>query len=196
MDRNSYNSGDWFNRLDWTLQSNNFGVGLPPAGDNEDNWPLIGPRLANPLLKPGSADLQANFAHAQELLEIRGSSPLFRLQTEADVMGRLQFTNTGPSQTPGLIVMRLSDQVDALPDIDYWHEQIVVLFNASDEAQSYTLPDTTGKFFKLHGVQGSSADPVVRTSAFEIASGKFSVPARTTAVFVLAPNYLPFVGRR
>src|SRR5690606_2662869 len=27
MDRNSYNSGDWFNRLDWTYQTNNFGVG-------------------------------------------------------------------------------------------------------------------------------------------------------------------------
>ena len=30
-DRNSYNSGDWFNRIDWTLKSNNWGVGLPPA---------------------------------------------------------------------------------------------------------------------------------------------------------------------
>ena len=26
-DRNSYNSGDWFNRIDWTLKSNNWGVG-------------------------------------------------------------------------------------------------------------------------------------------------------------------------
>ncbi len=30
FDRNSYNSGDWFNRLDWTYQTNNFAVGLPP----------------------------------------------------------------------------------------------------------------------------------------------------------------------
>ena len=34
MDRNSYDSGDWFNRLDFTYGSNNFGVGLPPAADN------------------------------------------------------------------------------------------------------------------------------------------------------------------
>jgi pullulanase len=32
MDRNSYDSGDWFNRLDWTFQDNFFGSGLPPAG--------------------------------------------------------------------------------------------------------------------------------------------------------------------
>ena len=30
MDRNSYNSGDWFNRLDWTYSDNGFAAGLPP----------------------------------------------------------------------------------------------------------------------------------------------------------------------
>src|SRR6185503_12518588 len=33
LDRNSYNSGDWFNKLDFTYGSNNWGVGLPPAPD-------------------------------------------------------------------------------------------------------------------------------------------------------------------
>ena len=48
LDRNSYNSGDWFNRLDFTYQSNNWGVGLPPAQDNQSNWPIMGPLLARP----------------------------------------------------------------------------------------------------------------------------------------------------
>lgn len=33
MDRNSYNSGDWFNRLDWSYADNGFGTGsftIPP----------------------------------------------------------------------------------------------------------------------------------------------------------------------
>ncbi len=30
LDRNSYNSGDWFNRLDWRAQDNGFGGGLHP----------------------------------------------------------------------------------------------------------------------------------------------------------------------
>ena len=32
LDRNSFNSGDWFNPLDWTATDNGFGRGLPPAG--------------------------------------------------------------------------------------------------------------------------------------------------------------------
>ena len=52
LDRNSYNSGDWFNKLDFTYQSNNWGVGLPPAPDNQGQWPLMRPLLANPDLRP------------------------------------------------------------------------------------------------------------------------------------------------
>ena len=184
MDRDSYNSGDWFNRLDWTYQSNNFGVGLPIEGVNSANWSLIGPRLADANLMPAAADLQASAAHAQELLQIRDSSALFRLQTEADVMARLQFSNTGASQIPGLIVMRLSDEVVGLPDIDGAYEQVVVLFNATDEPQTYTMSDAIGQAFRLHGVQENSADSVVQGATYAVASGQFNVPARTTAVFV------------
>ena len=39
LDRNSYNSGDWFNQIRWDCeQGNGFGAGLPPAPDNEDKW--------------------------------------------------------------------------------------------------------------------------------------------------------------
>lgn len=33
-------AGDWFNRIDWTGQHNNFGVGLPPASKNQHSWPF------------------------------------------------------------------------------------------------------------------------------------------------------------
>ena len=184
MDRNSYNSGDWFNKLDWTLQSNNFGVGLPPAGDNQANWPQIQPRLANPALKPATGDIAANFNHALELLKIRNSSPLFRLRTEGDIMARLQFLNTGPNQVPGLIVMSLSDKIANLPDLDPAYEQTVVLFNAGDTAQSFAIAGLAGQGFRLHPVQAGSADSVVRSATFDPATGVFNVPARTTAVFV------------
>jgi pullulanase/glycogen debranching enzyme len=45
LDRNSYNSGDWFNRLDWGYADNNFGVGLPMQADNGSNWSLMSPLL-------------------------------------------------------------------------------------------------------------------------------------------------------
>jgi len=46
LDRNSFDSGDWFNRLDWTYQDNYFGTGLPPAADNGKDWDLLRPLLA------------------------------------------------------------------------------------------------------------------------------------------------------
>ena len=48
FDRDSYNSGDWFNKLDFSYQDNNFGVGLPVAGKNQDNWFLMQPLLGQP----------------------------------------------------------------------------------------------------------------------------------------------------
>jgi pullulanase/glycogen debranching enzyme len=41
LDRDSYNSGDWFNRLDFTYQTNNFAVGLPPWEKNEPRSALL-----------------------------------------------------------------------------------------------------------------------------------------------------------
>lgn len=48
LDRDSYNSGDWFNRVDWTGTSNGFGaMGLPPASKNRDYWPLVSSTLSS-----------------------------------------------------------------------------------------------------------------------------------------------------
>ena len=52
LDRNSYDSGDWFNRLDWTGTDNGFGHGLPPEADNGAKWPFMKPLLADAALKP------------------------------------------------------------------------------------------------------------------------------------------------
>src|SRR5690606_35139648 len=48
LDRNSYDSGDWFNRIDWTGRESTFGSGLPPAADNSEKWDLMRPLLADP----------------------------------------------------------------------------------------------------------------------------------------------------
>ncbi len=66
---------------------------------------------------------------------MRDSSPLFRLQTEAEVQDRVTFHNTGLEQLPGLIVMSIDDR-DTAVDLDRHYEAIVVLVNANDEAQS------------------------------------------------------------
>jgi pullulanase len=81
LDRDSYNSGDWFNKLDFTYMDNNFGVGLPPAWANESNWPVMRPFLADPNLKPTQKYILLMRDMFNELLEIRYSSNLFRLET-------------------------------------------------------------------------------------------------------------------
>jgi pullulanase len=187
MDRDSYNSGDWFNRLDWTFMDNGWASGLPVADKNADNWYLIGPRLADPALDPDQAHILAARDHLLDLLEIRQSSPLFRLSTEELVQERLAFANTGPDQVPGLVVMTLTDPgLSPLPtgDLDPAVDGLVVLFNATDESVSYQLPAVQGANIVLHPVQASSSDAVVGTAGFDPASGTFTVPARTTAVFV------------
>jgi pullulanase len=185
MDRNSYNSGDWFNRLDFTYQSNNWGVGLPFAGDNQDNWPVMQPLLANPDLKPTPDDIMNAVTHFQEMLQIRKSSRLFRLETAEDIQARLTFPNVGPDQIPGLIVVVLADDVDGT-DLDPNAEKIVVLFNASRDEMTFTDESLQGLNLELHPVLANSADAIAQTSTFDAETGTFTIPGVSAAVFVLS----------
>lgn len=183
LDRNSYNSGDWFNRLDFTYQTNNFGVGLPPAGDNSAEWETMRPLLNDPNLVPSSEDIQRNVAIFRDMLRVRYSSPLFRLQTGEEIMERLSFYNTGLKQIPGVIVMALSDTVGA--DLDANYAGIVVVFNATPDTIEYAHADFAGQAYELHPVLADGADDVMKTAAYNAQTGTFSVPALSAAVFVL-----------
>jgi len=182
-DKNSYNSGDWFNALDFTYHSDGWGHGLALSGDNQANWPIWQPLLANPALMPSQQEITDTSAYFEDLLKIRKSSPLFRLQTADQVKQILSFANTGKDQIPGLIVMVLDDPVkDAL---DPHLAQIMVLFNANKEAQTFTLDAAKGLPFHLHPVQADGSDSTVKRSSFDEDTGTFTVPGRTTAVFLL-----------
>ncbi|MBP7148766.1 MAG: pullulanase-type alpha-1,6-glucosidase [Acidobacteria bacterium] len=199
MDRDSYNSGDWFNKIDWSYDSDNWGVGLPPAEKNSANWPLMQPLLADPELKPGPAEIRRTLEHFLEINAIRRSSHLFRLPAADEIMAKLRFHNTGPGQLPGLIVMSLAENTgDAwgtcgagspgrraakkIRALDY--DFAVVLFNADKDAVSFADPAFAGLRLALHPVQLGSNDPLLRASAFDSASGTFTIPPRTASVFV------------
>nr|MDJ0801040.1 pullulanase-type alpha-1,6-glucosidase [Calothrix sp. MO_167.B12] len=181
LDRNSYDSGDWFNRIDFTYNSNNFGVGLPPAWDNQSRWQIMDKLLANKALNPSKSDILKSVNHFQEILQIRQSSQLFRLATNADIQKRLQFHNTGSQQKDGLIVMSLSDRLE--PDLDSNYEYIVVLFNANKIAQSFSFPELKDVPMQLHPVQIKSSDTTLKQARFDKDTGEFNIPPRTTAVF-------------
>jgi pullulanase-type alpha-1,6-glucosidase len=181
LDRNSYDSGDWFNRIDWSKVESTWGSGLPPAGDNASKWPYMRPLLADPALRPGPGDIASASARAAELLRIEESSPLFRLATADEIQRRVGFPLGGPAQAPGVIVLTLDDTVGR--DLDRRWERIVVVFNASAAATSQTVPGAGGRSYALHPVQATGGDPVVR-EARHTGGGTFTVPARTVAVFV------------
>jgi len=183
LDGNSYNSGDWFNAIDWTYQSNNWGIGLPPSWTRGDNWGIYQPLLANPNLTVGEEEILAANAHFREMLQIRFSSPLFRLQTADEIMARVTFDNTGPDQIPGLIVMTLNDSDGENLDPNYG--LITVFFNATTEPITFTREDLISYPFELHPIQAASSDPIVQGASFDVDTGVFTIPARTTAVFVI-----------
>ncbi len=184
LERDSYNSGDWFNRLDWAYETNNFGVGLPSAAKNQDKWNLMRPILAREDIRPGRNEIMAAVHNFRELLRIRKSSALFRLRTAEDVQARVRFHNIGPDQVPGLIVMILTDEMEGSRPIDPNYRRIIVFLNATKETQTYGHVDWAGAPFELHPVQQFSHDDVVKAAAFDAGEGSFAVPARTAAVFV------------
>jgi pullulanase len=180
MDQNSYDSGDWFNKIDWTGKTANWGIGLPIASQNQGQWPIMTPLLSNPAYTPLPANIAYSQAAFQELLKIRYSSELFRMPTFAEVQQNLTFLNTGQNQTPGLIVMKL----DADGGDFGAYKHIVVLFNATNAQVSFTNSQLQGLALYLHPVQQNSSDPVTRRSTFNSKTGTATVPALTTAVFV------------
>ncbi|KOU53975.1 sulfonate ABC transporter ATP-binding protein [Streptomyces sp. WM6378] len=170
LDRNSFNSGDWFNALHWDCRAGNgFGRGLPMAADNQSKWPYAKPLLANPSLTPGCAQINATSAAYQDLLAIRGSESAFGLATADQVQSALSFPLSGTSETPGVITMRLGP--------------LVVVFNATPQAQTQRVAALAGTPYALHPRQAGGADPVVKTATYDQSSGSFTVPARTVAVF-------------
>jgi pullulanase-type alpha-1,6-glucosidase len=180
LDRNSYNSGDWFNQIRWDCaQGNGFGAGLPPEQDNKDKWPYAKPLLADAKLVPDCAAINTTNARYAELLKIRASSPVFGLTTADQVQKRVAFPLSGTAETPGVLTMTLDGR-----GLDRRWKSVTVVFNATPETATQRLDGLRGADVALHPVLRDSADPVLRTASFDRASGTFSVPARSVAVFV------------
>ncbi|WP_299085311.1 alpha-1,6-glucosidase domain-containing protein [uncultured Paraglaciecola sp.] len=187
MDKNSYDAGDWFNWVDFSLTSNNWNEGLPLAENNQAQWYAIGNLFANDQTQVKGTHIAFSAAVFKEFLAIRQSSKLFRLTNAQDVIERLGFHNTGLGQTQGLIVMSIDDGTD-LADLDPMLDALVVVVNGTSVEQSHTI--LTASNFELHNAQQTSADSVVQTASFVEGanSGTFTVPALTTAVFIKPQN--------
>ena len=170
LDRNSYDSGDWFNAIHWDCRDGNgFGRGLPPAADNKPKWSYGKPLLTAPSLTVACPEINAASAAYRDLLAIRTGEKAFSLGSADQVQAAVSFPLSGKDETPGVITMRTGD--------------LVVVLNATPEKQTQRIGALAGTAYTLHPVQAAGADRVTRGSTYEGSSGTFSVPARTVAVF-------------
>lgn len=186
MERDSYDSGDWYNRVDYGLNDNNFDKGLPRKDKDGDNYPLI-EQVLGKHVKPSGADMATMVGFYQELAELRQSSRLLRLGSGAEVIKRVDFRNTGPDQVPGLIVMTVDDGVNAGADLDPAIDGLVVMINATNAPQSIgDFRDGNDQPIDLTSLQLSPAhhggESIARDAA--VNGGTLTLGAWSAAVFV------------
>ena len=182
LDANSYDSGDWFNRIDWTGQESTFGSGLPPAADSQANWDAFTPLLQDPALKPGPKDIADAEKQAMTLLKLKQSTPLFRLGSAERILQKVTFPGSGPGQAPGVITMSIDDKVG--DDVDPALDGLLVVFNSSPTAVTQTLPGLAGRDYALSPIQANSGDSIVTKTAWNETTGAVTIPARTVAVLL------------
>ncbi|WKB52135.1 alpha-1,6-glucosidase domain-containing protein [Eleftheria terrae] len=181
MDSNSYNSGDWFNRLDWSYATNHFGTGLPPSGDEALARETLAPaHLAR--LRAGRPQIEQARDMFRDLLRIRASSALFRLRSAAEVQARLRFHNTGPAQQPTVIAGHLDGR--GLDGAGF--DDVLYLINVDKATHTLTIAPEKGKAYGLHPVHLDGADRrPAEQAAYDAATGAFTVPPRTALVYVV-----------
>jgi len=182
-DRNSYDSGDWFNRIDWTLRDNGWGAGLPPERENAGFWPHLKPLLADPMIKPTPEHIRFVRDASLDLLRIRAGTPLLRLRTADQVNQRLRFFNTGPAARADVMLAHLDGR--GLPGAG--HADLVYAINAGTTAAVLSMPGLEGRTLELHPVHtaATAADPrPARQARWDAATATITLPPRMALVYV------------
>ena len=186
LDRDSYNSGDYYNAIDWSMRDNGFGHGLPVKSKNGAAWDHMRPLLENPNLKPTSEQIDASSKIAMDFLRVRSSSRLFTLGRADLIRSKVTFPNSGEGAVDGTIIMLINDEAGAGTDVDAKLDGALVVFNASGESVTTAVEGLSGRVFKLHEAQVNGSDETVKGASFDAKTGSVTVPARTVAVFTQA----------
>lgn len=181
MQRDSYDSGDWFNKVDFTLEDNNWNKGLPRKDKDGDNYDIITKVIegSGENAKPTSQDMENMVSFYQELANLRQSYPLITLGTGEEVNARVDFHNTGTAQEAGLIVMSIDNGTTLLgkgTDLDPTLDAMVIVINATPKVQTFDIKQT--------GFTVSEYHTPALTAGASVADTKLTVPAWTPVVFV------------
>ncbi len=187
MQRDSYDFGDWFNLVDFTLQDSNWNKGLPAKEKDFHNYDQITRAVDDVQSQPSAADMEQMLENYKEMLRIRTDSPLISLPGADEILARVDFRNTGIGQTPGLIVMTIDNGSTQATDLDPRYDAMVVVINASPDAQivkdfkdHQAEAITLGQFelHPMHIARGTAGDS-------SYGEGQFNIAPWSSAVFVL-----------
>lgn len=177
--RDSYDSGDWYNRVDYQYQSNNDDIGFPDQGIDGSNYSLI-TLVKDKVAKPSNSEIVQMSAFYQELTQLRKASPLMSLGDGASIMKRVDFRNTGPDQQLGLLVMTLDDGVSAGSDLDSSVDALVVVINASPTSR--TISDFIGEQLQISPIQQALGRTSLAYGTQISTDGSVTVPAWSVVV--------------
>ncbi|WP_422824069.1 pullulanase-type alpha-1,6-glucosidase [Xenorhabdus entomophaga] len=180
--RDSYNAGDWFNRVSYDYKDNNYDVGMPERSNDGNNYPLIN-RVKNRAKKPSQRELLQMNAFYQELLRLRQFSPLMTLGDGAAVKQRVDFVNVGPRQQIGLLVMTIDDGNTTSHDCDWRFDGLVVVINAAP--WSITVKDLNVGGLRLNDIQRELGKDSLAAGIQITEKGEVTMPAWSAAVLVL-----------
>lgn len=173
-DQDSYDSGDFFNRIDWKGVTNFWGEGLPPAWKNLSDWSFWQPRLQASEMKVTPAQIAKMNNYFQALLRVRQSSDLFKLNSLRAITDHLHFIDNEASAEPGLIAMLLQNE----------NETLLVFFNASREARSFSHR-VLRQDWQLHPLFDEAVDPVLSQVVLYPTQGSMQLPGRSTVILQL-----------
>ncbi|EQC44017.1 pullulanase-type alpha-1,6-glucosidase [Bacteriovorax sp. Seq25_V] len=170
-DADSYDSGDWFNVIDWSLEWNNWAKGLPVSFKNYDDWSFWLPRLNDPATYVEKVNIQDNLKMVKAYLKIRKHSSLFDIKDLKRAQDEVTFLSNKDGEIPGFISMYLNNK----------KEEMIILFNASNK-ETTLHNEIINPQWTLHKYLTPGVDEVLSNTSIE--DGKTTVPPRSIVVLV------------
>lgn len=202
MDRNSFDSGDWFNRIDWSGKSHAFGSGLPPGTENSKDYASMLPLLNQPNVRPKPEHIARSLRSFLDWVHIRRSIPELRLESAKAIQNQLKFLDfdildlSKRAYDPSTSQLMIAAHIAANQDIHQPQSKaksdsppyrgIAYVVNGSFETQRIRINALKGRTLRLHPrLQASAAlerrDAVRPT--WDAKRGVLTIPRQSALLF-------------
>lgn len=178
LDRNSFNSGDAFNRLDWSGQSNQFGIGLPPSEGEDSVTTQLVERLRDPRLRPSAEDIAWTRDAFLDLLRIRSSTPALRLRSAEEIRRRLYFPRTTTPVPSNVILMGIRGEGE--------QPTLLIALNADVQPIQVTIDEEHHQSWQRHPAYLAASVSGVQHQAISLSSGDgtLMLPPRSASAWM------------